>query len=102
MEPRDELPGHVGRRSGEAKQLEQRLPLGLPGPGGALVLLRHRPVDRGQQSGRALRAGQDADGADGVLLCGIVEEPPRPGPPPSEASATSVWAISTTSRAILP
>jgi hypothetical protein len=40
--------------------------------------------------------------ATGFRLCGMVEEPPRPSPDGSNASATSVCIISETSRAILP
>ena len=38
----------------------------------------------------------------GLCLCAIVEDPPRPSPAGSATSPTSVWAISTTSSAILP
>ncbi len=40
--------------------------------------------------------------AVGLRLCGMVEEPPRPGAACSKASATSVCISSETSRAILP
>ena len=40
--------------------------------------------------------------ATGLRLCGMVDEPPRPSPDGSKASATSVCIISDTSRAILP
>src|SRR3979409_1778597 len=40
--------------------------------------------------------------ATGLRLCGMVEEPPRPSPGGSNASATSVCIISWISRAILP
>ena len=40
--------------------------------------------------------------ATGLRLWGMVDEPPRPSPDGSKASATSVCIISDTSRAILP
>ena len=60
-------------------QLGQRLPLRLPAAERALVLLRHRRQHRGHEARRAHR-GRDRRGrATGLRLCGIDDEPPRPG-----------------------
>ena len=52
--------------------------------------------------GAMVAAASAAAAAVGLRLCGMVEEPPRPGAAGSKASATSVCIRSETSRAILP
>ena len=52
--------------------------------------------------GAMMAAASAAAAATGLRLCGMVEEPPRPSPEGSNASATSVCIISWMSRAILP
>ena len=52
--------------------------------------------------GATVAAESAAAAPTGLRLCGIVEEPPRPGAAGSNASPTSVCIISVTSRAILP
>ena len=52
--------------------------------------------------GAMVAAASAVAAATGLRLCGMVEEPPRPSPDGSNASATSVCIISETSRAILP
>ena len=52
--------------------------------------------------GAMVAAASAIAAAVGLRLCGMVEEPPRPGAAGSNASATSVCISSETSRAILP
>ena len=52
--------------------------------------------------GTCLVQPSTAMAATGFCLCGMADEPPRPSPPRSWISATSDWASSVTSRAILP
>ena len=63
---------------------------------------RHRRDDGGEASIGARGAAARTSAAPmGLRLCGMVEEPPRPGPEGSEASPTSTCIISAMSRAAL-
>ena len=61
------------------------------------------PARRPRSGWRAARAPAACSRAwrsppTGLRLCGIADEPPAPGPPPSRTSATSDWASNVTSR----
>ena len=60
-----------------ASAVGQRVPLGVPGAGGALVLVRQAlEQDRGVAPARGARTRSRASPAIGLRLCGIVDEPP--------------------------
>ena len=87
-------------RADHAQQLRQRRRLRLPRAGRALVLLRHRGEQRRDEAGTRRPHAVAITALTGLRFCGIAEDAPRPAPPPSRSSPTSLWASSTTSRAI--
>ena len=94
--PVERLAQRRGRAAGAARaRRDSALPLGVPGAGGALVLLRHR-----RRAGRdaaprtpCAHATARAPTPTGLRLCGIVDEPPRPAAA-RRTSPTSVCASS--------
>ena len=67
---------HAGGRPGRDEQLAQRPPLGVPGAGGALVLLRHGGEQRGDQPGPGPPRPAALTAATGLRLCAMADEPP--------------------------
>ena len=66
--PASRSAAQAGGRAGEPEQVGQRLPLGVPGPGGALVLLLRGGDEGGDQPGHLPGAAEDGDGGDRVPL----------------------------------
>ena len=96
--------GHGAERArGDQRKRRKCHPFGVPAAERSLVLLdlggeaasRPGSARRSRLTAR-LRFRRDC------ACAGMVEEPPRPGAPGSNASPTSVCIISVTSRAILP